>query len=136
MDTVKGFDYNLTACSLGIQTVDCDTDAYTLPDGIYTIRYSVSPNCDVYVEYRHLRITNALSAYYICLQNLQVGSCDIPTSKSEKLVTELQKVKTYLEAAQRKVEDEDSPNEGIKLFNYAVRQLNSICNSKPSCDIC
>ena len=64
--TVPGFGYSnqidatnfyndgfitLTACDLQLQTVDCGTKYYNLPDGIYIIKYSVSP-----VSYTHLTL--------------------------------------------------------------------------------
>ena len=43
------FDMCLTACTMALQTQDCGTKQEKLPDGIYVIRYSVSPNSKVYV---------------------------------------------------------------------------------------
>ena len=51
----SGFDMCLTACILALQKTQCGTVQQDLPDGIYIIRYSVSPNAKVYVEYNHLR---------------------------------------------------------------------------------
>ena len=34
----------LTACDLQLQTSNCGTQYFNLPDGIYVIKYSVSPN--------------------------------------------------------------------------------------------
>ena len=59
-----GFDLNINACALNIQTTDCGSERTTLPDGIYIIRYSVAPNDKVYVEYNFLRTTTILSTYY------------------------------------------------------------------------
>jgi hypothetical protein len=60
---VQGGETLITACTLGIQTTNCDTTLTSLPDGIYVIRYSVAPNDKVFVEYNYLRITAAVNKY-------------------------------------------------------------------------
>src|SRR5688572_30000362 len=67
-----GFILNLTACDLEIQTEQCGSKYADLPDGIYIIKYSVSPHDLVYVEYNHLRITSALYKYQSILCDLDV----------------------------------------------------------------
>jgi len=52
----KDFDMCLTACTLALQKTECGTVQQNIPDGIYIIKYSVSPNSKVYVEYNHLRV--------------------------------------------------------------------------------
>ncbi|MFZ4059479.1 MAG: hypothetical protein ACOYKE_15150, partial [Ferruginibacter sp.] len=42
-DIQPGFSLNLTACDLKIQNAGCGTSYNNLPDGIYIIKYSVSP---------------------------------------------------------------------------------------------
>ena len=70
-----GFDLSINACTLGIQTEGCleptddgtisSTGRSTIPDGIYIVRYSVSPNDRVYVEYNVLRTTTIMSCTII-----------------------------------------------------------------------
>jgi hypothetical protein len=62
----------LTACTLALQKIDCGTKQQEIPDGIYIIRYSVSPNLKVYVEYNHLRVTRLMTNYYKVLCELNV----------------------------------------------------------------
>ena len=63
IDVTAGFTQILTGCDLQLQTTNCGTSYVNLPDGIYIIKYSVSPNDQVYVEYNHMRITQALIKY-------------------------------------------------------------------------
>ena len=88
--TVPGFNYSteitvnpyfnqaITACDLKLQTQNCGTSYTDIPDGIYIIRYSVSPNDTIYVEYNHMRITHALNKYYKILCDVDVAACDTP----------------------------------------------------------
>lgn len=120
-----GFILNLTACDLEVQTSSCGTRYDDLSDGIYIIKYSVSPNDLVYVEYNHLRMTNALWKYYHLLCELDIAACDPPTSVKEKL-NKLRMIKMYLDAAKAKVEICHEPAKGMVIFNYAVKLLDKM----------
>lgn len=117
-----GFIENLTACDLGVQIDGCGTTYNTLPDGIYVIRYSVSPNDQIYVEYNHLRITKALHMYNNILCELDLGACE-PDAKLDAQLTKLRKAKQYLDAAKAAVETCHAPNKGLELYKYALKLL-------------
>jgi len=125
-----GFIVNLTACDFGIQTVQCGSVLANLADGIYIIKYSVSPNDQVYVEYNHLRITAALTNYQSILCELDLGTCDPPQQIKDKL-NKLRLINMYLQAAKAKVEFCHNPAEGMQLYNYAVKLL-----AKMECKSC
>jgi len=112
-----------TACDLGLQTENCGTSYVNLPDGIYTIKYSVDLDCKVYVSYNHLRMTCALNRYEKILCTLSISDCDPPVKIKQKL-RDLHLIKMYLEAARAKVETCHENQEGMTLFNYAVKLLN------------
>ena len=80
IDTTENFAETITACDLQLQTVDCGTINYDIPDGIYIIKYSVSPNDQVYVEYNHMRITQALIKYNKVLCDVDAAACDPPAA--------------------------------------------------------
>jgi hypothetical protein len=119
------FDLCLNACVLALQKVDCGTKRTKLPDGVYVVRYSVSPNDKVYVEYNHLRITNLLTTYYQKLCDIDVKPCE-PSSEREDLLREMNYIKTLIDAAVAEVEYCSNPNKGMELYNYAEKLLNKI----------
>ncbi len=125
LDVNAGFIENITACDLNLQTTNCGTEYTDIPDGIYIIKYSVSPNDVVYVEYNHMRITKALNRYYNILCRLDVADCDPPFKIKQKL-EELNLIKMYLEAAKSKVEFCHEPQKGMSLYNYAWKLLNKM----------
>ena len=128
------FILNLTACDLDLQTADCGNSYNDLPDGIYIIKYSVSPNELVYVEYNHLRVTNALSMIQCILCDLDLGACAPPPDIKAKL-NELSLIKNYLDAAVAFVEYCHQPQKGMELYRYAIKQLNKLaCNT--NCGTC
>ena len=124
-----GFIRHLTACTLEVQTSDCGSRYDCLPDGIYVIRYSVSPNDIIYVEYNHLRIVQAMKLYYKHLCDLKLETCGPDQPKSARL-EELREIKSYLEAAKATVEYCHKPTKGMELYTYALKRLNALsCKS-------
>lgn len=117
------FSVNLTACDLKIQKVNCGTDFNCLPDGLYVIKWSVSPNTIVYVEYNHLRITNALNK----IQQIycEIDLC-ISTPQSKSKLNKLTEVEQYLKAAKAKVEYCREAKKGMDLYKEAMKMLDKI----------
>lgn len=128
-----GFILNLTACDLGLQTSGCNTTFNNLPDGIYIIKYSVSPNDIVYVEYNHLRITCALTKVQAIYCDLDLAACDPPATVKEKL-NQIRLIQQYLYAAKAQVEFCHQPSKGMELYRYAVKLLDKLdCTSCSTC---
>lgn len=128
-DIAPGFMLNLTACDLEVQIDNCGTQFNTLPDGIYVLKYSVSPNDLVYVEYNHLRVTKLLHRYNGILCELDMGACE-PDSKLEKKFKELHKIRMYIDAAKAQVEICHNPRKGMELYKFAKKLLDKFeCKS-------
>jgi hypothetical protein len=125
IDVTPGFIKTLVGCDLQLQTTNCGTQNVDLPDGVYIIKYSVSPNDIVYVEYNHLRITKALIKYNEILCNVDIAACDPPARIKQKL-QELRLIRMYLDAAKAKVEYCLEPDKGMTLYNYALKLLNKL----------
>ncbi len=122
IETQPYYNLVLNACTLGIYNGGCSEDTPILPDGIYRIQYSVSPNDKVYVEYNHLRVTNTLNRYFNELCNLEMAACE-PSSDVKSNLKELRLIKSLIDAAKVKVEYCNSPLQGMQLFNYALKRL-------------
>jgi hypothetical protein len=121
----KGFDMCLTACVLALQKKDCGTKQQSLADGIYIIRYSVAPTAKVFVEYNHLRVTSLLTDYYQVLCDLDVQACQ-PEINKQELLSELNFIRTLIDAAIANVEYCQSSAQGMQLYSYAKQRLNKI----------
>ena len=126
----EGFDLNITACSLNIQTVSCNSTRALIPDGLYIIRYQISPHSKSYVEYNHLRVTNLMKQYYDKICKLDIEPCE-PTSDKKRLIDEMTDIKLYLDAAKSKVEYCVTPQAGVELYNFAKAKLEKI--TCPTC---
>lgn len=127
-----GFMYNLTACDLKIQTTQCGTQFFDLPDGIYVLKYSVSPNEFVSVEYNHLRITKALNIIQAIYCDLDVSAC-VPDDKTAAKLRELLLLQAQLEAAKAKVEYCRQPKAGMEIYTYTLRLLDKLRCCTTSC---
>jgi len=128
-DIDLGFIRNFTACDLQVQIDDCGTTFSDLSDGIYILKWSVSPNDQIYVEYNHLRITNALIRYNMVLCELDMGTCE-PDAELAKKMKDLNQIRMYLDAAKAKVEICHEPLKGMELYNYAITLLDKFeCRS-------
>jgi hypothetical protein len=128
----KDFDLCLTACSLAIQKLNCRTIQQEIPDGIYIVKYSVSPNSKVYVEYNHLRVTRLLTKYYEVLCDLNIQACQ-PQSSKQDLLAQMGNIKIMIDAAIANVEYSQSPVQGMQLYNYAKEALNKIICPSGNC---
>lgn len=131
LDVEPGFcNLNLTACDLELQTEDCGIRFDILPDGVYVIKYSIAPNEYAFVEYNHLRITNAMIKLNKILCALDVAACDPLPEVKEKL-RELQLIQMLLNAAKAKVEFCHTPKHGMDLYEYAMKRLDKL-----DCTVC
>ena len=132
IEVVKGFDLVLDGCDLYIQTSGCGEVVQDIPDGVYTIRYSVSPNDKVYVEYTHLRVTALLDQWNKQLCQLELAACE-PNADVKESLKELRLIKSFIDAAKAKVEYCHDSAAGMDLYNYAKRRLDKFpdtcCNN-------
>ena len=123
-DFDKDFNLSLSAVDLKLQDPGEDT-TMILPDGIYKIRYSVSPNEYVYKEKYHLRTTLLDNQYYHELCKIQLESCE-PTKEQHEKLHNLRYIRLYIDAAKAKAEHCDSPLQAVDMMLYAERLLNKI----------
>lgn len=117
-----GFSLNLTACDLKIQTINCGQVYNDLPDGVYIVRYSISPNDIVYVEYNVYRQTKALNKLKALYCDLDLDQCE-PSSQKKKMQQDAAKIFQYLEAAKALVEDCRQVHKGIEVYKLAMKML-------------
>jgi len=114
------------ACTVGILPVTgCMNCAPDLPDGIWHLRYSVSPNDQVYVEYNLLRITEAWNRLneILCHMNMH---CNLPDKELEYTVYQCSIIREYLYAAKALVEEEHRNEDGINIYRYAYSLIEKL----------
>ena len=120
-----GFTANLNACELGIQVYNCFVQFNPLPDGVYVIRLSYSPNDKLYVEYNHLRITCALNKINKILCCLDLSDCE-PIEPVKTQIRKLKDLQIMLQGAKANVEYCHHPKKGMSIYNYVLNQLDKL----------
>jgi hypothetical protein len=133
-DLDKNFTLVMTACTMGSQTVDCD-NPMKLVDGMYVVKWSISPNATVYVEYNHLRITSALRAIQSILCCLDLRTC-LPEPKILFTLRELSEWEMMLKAAKATVEVCHKPSKGMEMYTFALKNLHRIAQVCGCSDVC
>jgi hypothetical protein len=129
----SSFNLILNACSLGFVATGCQDVAPALPDGIYKLKYSVSPNDKVYVEYYHLRTTQTYNVYNQQLCKLEMATCE-PSVEIRARLNELRLIKSYIDAAKIKAEDCHDPNLAMELLLYAKKRLDKYIGGCKDCN--
>jgi hypothetical protein len=122
---VPGFTKNLSACMLNVQKESCGSRFDPLPDGVYVIKYSVSPNDYVYVEYNHLRIVKAMTKWDRLWCELELAPCANPKDKTDK-ADKLMEIRGYLYAAVATVQGCHNASKGMELYEYAIRLMDKM----------
>lgn len=125
IDVSPNFNLTITACDLGIQKKRCEQEYNNIPDGIYAIRYSVAPNNQVFVEYNHLRLTQAKNKLMKIYCNLDLSTCLSNTDKADK-IRQVQEVELYLNGAKAAVEVCHETQRGLKMYDHAIKLLDKI----------
>jgi hypothetical protein len=126
----QGFIFNLTACNLAIQTQNCGMEFHNLPDGIYVIKYLLSPHDKMYVEYNHLRVTALRRKLKKVWCDLKLSACE-PIPETRNKFISLMEITGYIDAAQAKAEECLDHEQGMVLYNYAKKLLDNY-----SCKLC
>jgi hypothetical protein len=117
-----GFMQLINACDLLLQNDDCGYTRWPLPDGVYIIKYSISPNNKVWIEYTIMRVAGILQKYYQAEANLDLNACD-PSEGIKERLKELRLIKSFIDASKSMVEHADQPQKGMDLYMYAQNRL-------------
>lgn len=129
----SGFKLVLNACTLGIAPVngcvDCCPD---IPDGLYNVRYSISPNDQVYVEYKILRIVQAWNRYMEMLCRVGLTPC-LPDQDVQVQLRDLDTVRNYLLSAKVTVENQHQFADGMSQYWFAVEIMDKMTYRPQRC---
>ncbi len=132
LEVSANFHLTLNACWLGIlSSVNCSDGCPKLDDGIYHLRYSVSPSSLVFVEYNYLRTTRAINRLNELLCKLPL-QCALPGEELLTDLTNINLIHEYLIAAKTFVEEQNKPADGINMYRYAVSLIDKMDKCKPN----
>lgn len=127
-DVPSGFFQIINSNTIGITNTTFSKNLGDLPDGIWTIRYSINPNDELFVEYTFLRNTLQLIDYNNAYCQLDINLCEEKSYK-EKL-QKLKDIYNLIKASEYFV-DCCKHKEGLKVYNKVsdlLKDFHSDCN--------
>jgi hypothetical protein len=122
----KNFSYIINSNTIGLTNVTNSDALSDLPDGIWTIKYSICPNDELYVEYTFLRNIKQLIKYYNLFCKIEIDKCN----KKQYLedLKKIREIKDLIDAAQYLADDCGKYEKSIELYNEAEEMLNEFTN--------
>lgn len=131
--TVQNFNFVLNACALGIiNSTGCSDKCPNIPDGIYGIYYSISPNTDVFVGYQYMRIVSALNRLNGLLCKLSLPNC-LPSQELTYEINNINLIRNYLFSAQTNINDLHEFTNGMNQYRYAIELMNKMATRPLYC---
>ena len=122
----KNFSYIINSNTIGLTNVTNSEALSDLPDGIWTIKYSICPNDELYVEYTFLRNIKQLIKYHNLFCQIEIDKCN----KKQYLedLKKIREIKDLIDAAQYLADDCGKYEKSIELYNEAEEMLNEFTN--------
>lgn len=114
----------LNCVNLKLCTAGCGGALACLPDGIYSIRYSVDPNLQTMVEFSHFRVTSLMKRYIQTCCKFTNKKCDYKKSEYKKILDKLIEIHFIILNAKWKSEECLENTEALALYEQAVTLLN------------
>jgi hypothetical protein len=103
----------------------------TLPDGVYTIRYSIAPNARVAIEYDYFRNVLQESYYLKLLIDLRDKRNLLTNKEYSKRLKELLTIKEYIVGAKYLAEDLVRTKDALELYN----EINTLLKDFEKCHL-
>lgn len=119
-----------TTNTFGITQASCGDGLLTLPDGIYTVTYSVCPNEEVYTTETFLRDCQTRCIILSQLSNIIKGDCNVAVydgygnNITNKRIQDLKDLMLFLDIAQSDVKS-GKYTQANKILLYISKKLNS-----------
>lgn len=117
------FTYTINSNTIGLTHVYTSSALADLPDGLWTIKYSICPNDDLFVEYTFLRNTKQLIKYHNLFCSLEIQKCN--RKEYEEELKKLRELKQKIDAAVYLAEC-GKYNQAIELYDANCHTLDSM----------
>lgn len=111
--------------NLGITCEDAPSSL--LPDGIYSIKYSIAPAYLYFVTKTILRVDNIMEKFDTAFMKLDMMECDLALKRQQKI--ELDSINYFIQCAIAAA-NKCANKTAIDLYNQANKMLNKFGNCK------
>lgn len=124
----------LNCSSLKICCVNCPVKLSDLPDGVYSMKYSIDPNVYTIVEFDHLRTSSLSKTLTQATCSFFSKKCDYKKSEYKELLDQLIEIEFTIKAAKWKVEECSEVQEGLDLYDKAKTLLDEFTATRCNCN--
>ncbi len=124
----KHFSLVLNSSNLRYKIVSEASGLIDLPDGIYEIKQSISPNLQTLSYFAHFRITELLNRISVQRDKLFDDKCSLTREEFLKDRDKLRDIEEYAVAGKWKVEESGDKVRGKELYEWARKQLEKYTN--------
>lgn len=128
-----GFSIIVNASNLRIIRAKKASDLTDLPDGLFTIKYSVNPNAKNYVEYYYLHNAGQYQRYIALICDLYSKKDVLPYKEFASRREELWKIGKIIKDAKALVEECGKNSDGLKLYRECTELLDSYQSNCNGC---
>lgn len=122
----KNFSYVINSNTIGLTNVINSNGLSDLPEGIWTIKYSICPNDELYVEYTFLRNIKQLIKYYNLFCKIEIDKCNRKQYLED--LKKIREIKDIIDASQYLADDCGKYEKSIELYDEAEKMLNEFTN--------
>jgi len=119
----SGFAQTVTMTNLDFQEVGHYDSLGSLPDGLYTIHYSINPNDKLFVEYYHYQNCNIYKLYMDAVCNFISNKCDYSKQEQIAKVEELWNISVMIDYAKISAEECGNSDVADEFYNEAMAKL-------------
>lgn len=133
-DVSKGFVKVLNMSNLGHQLVDGLHCLPELPEGNYTIKYSINPNDKLFVKYNYFHTFLTERSYYEAVCDYLNKRCDMTNSEKEEHRKKLDDIYDALKMSKISAEECGDVDTANELLEEAKNKLEKLKNN--NCDNC
>lgn len=130
-EVIKDFTLKVNAGNLGIQSMTSNKQLQPLPDGNYTIRYSINPNSQLFVEYNYYNTCSLYSVYMKQVCYFFNNKCDMTKTEQDKEIKRLFDLSISLDHIKISAEECDDVTTADNLYLSVKEKLN-----KNECKTC
>lgn len=97
-----------------------------LPDGVYSIKYSIDPNLRSIVEFSHMRVCRVMASYIKVVGIFLSSKYTRPIKDNESIEKELLAIKDIIDASIYSVEELLDNQLGLELYEEAITRIKQI----------
>jgi len=118
--------------TIQLTCVDSYSELASLPDGIYTLKYSIAPNQTYFIEKNFIRVDQLECKYANALLYLDLDESDFKEKHSIKL-KKLKPVRILIDGSIAAMNECDGPL-AIKLYQKANELVEDLLNGECNCN--